>query len=333
MDEIDSPVRRPRRLPALSSLRAFEAAAAHLSFQRAAAELSVTPTAISHQVRGLEAALGQPLFRRLTRQLALTAAGLRLFGALREGFDLLEAGVSALRPRAAGATVTLTTSTAFAARWVLPRMAAFRAACPGIELRLHAGEAVADLARGEADLAIRSGDGDWRGLTTALLMRERYAPVCSPLLRLRRAQDLPKHPLIHVEWAPHALAPALWPRWFREAGIVMPKAGRHSGAPGLVFSDETQAMLATLAGHGVALLSLTLSAEELRTGALLQPFGPALDTGSYFLAAAPGRLQEPAINAVWQWVAAQAAAPLDARPAVKATAARPRPSLPAAGRP
>ncbi|RST56432.1 LysR substrate-binding domain-containing protein [Variovorax sp. MHTC-1] len=306
MNELVSPVRRARRLPPLSSLRAFEAAAAHLSFQRAAAELSVTPTAISHQVRGLESALGQPLFRRLTRQLALTPAGLRLFHALREGFDTLEAGVHALRDRAAGDTVTLTTNTAFAAKWVLPRMAAFRAACPGIELRLHASDLLVDLARGDADLAIRSGSGGWPGLATIELMPERYAPVCSPLLGLKRVQELPKHRLIHCDWQPQARAPAVWPRWFEAAGIAASKSRTTRAGSGLSFSDETHALLATLAGHGVALLSLTLCAEELRSGALLQPFGPALATGSYFLAAAEGREREPAVRAVWQWIAGQA---------------------------
>ncbi|MBA2722921.1 MAG: LysR family transcriptional regulator [Methylibium sp.] len=315
MDELNSSERRPRRLPSLSSLRAFEAAAAHLGFQRAAAELAVTPTAISHQVRGLESALGQPLFRRLPRQLALTPAGLRLFHAVREGFDTIEAGVSALRTPAAADTVTLTTNTAFAARWVLPRMVAFRAACPGIELRLHASESVADLARGDADLAIRSGGGPWPGLTTAELMPERYAPVCSPLLGLKRVQDLPKHRLIHFDWQPQARAPALWSRWFEAAGIAAPKARTAAGTPGLSFSDESHAMLATLAGHGVGLLSLTLAAQELRSGALLQPFGPALDTGSYFLATASGREREPAIRAVWQWVVAQATQDLTDRSA------------------
>jgi len=307
MQEIGSSIRPPRRLPPLLSLRAFEAAAAHLSFQRAALELSVTPSAISHQVRALEDTLGQPLFRRLTRQLALTPAGQRLFDDLRMGFDALEAGVDRLRRPAASQSVTLTTNTAFAARWVLPRMAAFRKACPGIELRLHAGDTVVDLARGDADIAVRSGSGNWPGLVVSELMPERYAPLCSPMLGLRRKGDLPKHQLIHCDWQPQALAPALWSRWFREAGIAPPR-GRSARAAGLSFSDETHAMLAALAGHGVALLSLTLAAEELRSGALVQPFGPALDTGSYFLATANGRENEPAIRAVWQWIESQAAA-------------------------
>ncbi|WP_418116478.1 LysR substrate-binding domain-containing protein [Variovorax sp. 350MFTsu5.1] len=307
MNEIGSPVRTPRRLPPLLSLRAFEAAAAHLSFQRAAQELSVTPSAISHQVRALEDALGQPLFRRLTRQLALTPAGQRLFDDLRTGFDLLEAGVDRLRRPSASQAVTLSTNTAFAARWVLPRMDAFRKACPGVELRLHASDTLVDLARGEADIAVRSGNGNWPGLVSRELMPERYAPLCSPMLGLKDAADLPKHRLIHCDWQPQALAPAVWPRWFREAGIAPPR-GRAMTASGLSFSDETHAMLAALAGHGVALLSLTLSAEELRSGALVQPFGPALDTGSYFLAVANGREDEPALRAVWEWIASQASA-------------------------
>lgn len=305
MHELGSSVRPARRLPPLLSLRAFEAAAAHRSFQRAALELSVTPSAISHQVRALEDALGQPLFRRLTRQLALTPAGQRLFDDLRMGFDLLEAGIEKLRRPAASKAVTLTTNTAFAARWVLPRMEAFRRACPDVELRLHAGDTPVDLPRGDADIAIRSGRGLWPGLVSQELMPERYAPLCSPMLGLKRAADLPKHQLIHCDWQPHALAPALWPRWFREAGFAPPR-GRAMKAPGLSFSDETHAMLAALAGHGVALLSLTLAAEEIRSGALVQPFGPVLDTGSYFLAVAEGRENEPAIRAVWGWIASQA---------------------------
>ena len=304
MQENGSSIRPPRRLPPLLALRAFEAAAAHRSFQRAAHELSVTPSAISHQVRALEDTLGQPLFRRLTRQLALTPAGQRLFDDLRTGFDLLEAGVEKLRRPPASKAVTLTTNPAFAARWVLPRMDAFRRACPGVELRLHASDTVVDLARGDADIAIRSGRGDWPGLVARELMRERYAPLCSPMLGLKRVADLPRHQLIHCDWQPHALAPALWPRWFREAGIAPPR-GRAMKSPGLSFSDETHAMLAALGGHGVALLSLTLAAEEIASGALVQPFGPALDTGSYFLAVARGREDEPAIRAVWEWIASQ----------------------------
>ncbi len=310
MHEFASSIRPPRRLPPLASLRAFETAAAHLSFQKAAGELSVTPTAISHQVRGLEDTLGQPLFRRFARRLELTPAGLRLAHALREGFDTLEAGVQALRARSAtGDTVTLSTNTAFAAKWVLPRMAAFGVQCPGINLRLHASDALVDLVRGDADIAIRSGlHGDWPGVEALQLMQEHYAPVCSPRLGLARVADLGRHPLIHCDWQPHASAPALWSRWFKEAGLAERAGKGRARKSDLSFSDETHALLAALSGHGVALLSLTLAAEELRSGALVQPFGPLLSTGSYFLATAKGRRSEPAVDAVWQWIAGQGGA-------------------------
>jgi LysR family glycine cleavage system transcriptional activator len=296
MDESSSFVRSPRRLPPLAALRAFEAAAAHMSFLRAAAELAVTPTAISHQVRGLEDWLGQPLFRRLARRLELTPAGQQLFLALKDGLDAMAQGVAALRRGRDQATVTLTTNTAFAARWLLPRMDALRAACPGVALRLHATEDVVDLARGEADLAVRSGDGRWPGLAVEPLGDEHYAPTCSPLLGVRRRSDLARHALIHFDWHPNARAPALWSRWFAEAGLKPPR-----GSKGPSFSDETHAIQATMAGHGIALLSQTLLADELRAGVLVQPFGPVLRTGAYHLAALPQRRQEPAIAAVWDW--------------------------------
>jgi LysR family glycine cleavage system transcriptional activator len=312
MDEIwltCSNLSRPasRRLPPLLSLRAFEAAAAHLSFQRAALELSVTPSAISHQVRALEDTLGQPLFVRLTRQLALTPAGQRLFEDLRMGFDVLEAGVDKLRRPAASQAVTLTTNTAFAARWVLPRMVAFRKACPGVELRLHASDTLVDLARGDADIAVRSGSGNWPGLVSRELMPERYAPLCSPMLGLKRVADLPQAPADPLRLAA-AGAGARGVAALVSRGRASHRQGRAMKAAGLSFSDETHATLAALAGHGVALLSLTLCAEELRSGALVQPFGPALDTGSYFLATATGGRTNRRFAAVWDWIASQAPA-------------------------
>jgi LysR family glycine cleavage system transcriptional activator len=300
MDESNLPVRRPRRLPSLAALRAFEAAAAHLSFQRAALELNVTPAAVSHQVRSLEAELGTPLFHRLTRQVRLTDEGAKLFERVKEGLDILELAVAGLRLEDGAKTLTLTTNAAFAARWLLPRMASLKAAVPSIQIRLEATEAVADLSRGEADLAIRSGDGNWPGLATRLLAREHYAPMCTPTLGIARPADLRHTKLIEFDWQPQAKSPALWPRWFREAGMREPRRVEK-----LVFSDENHAALAVLAGHGVGLLSTTLMASELASGALVSPFAPRLATGAYYLAAMPSRRREAAIAAVWDWLAAQ----------------------------
>jgi LysR family glycine cleavage system transcriptional activator len=298
MDEPRSPVRARRRLP-LAALRAFEAAAAHLSFQRAAEELGVTPAAVSHQVRSLEAATGTLLFHRLTRKVELTEDGAKLYRDLKAGFDAIEAAVAGLHRDRQRQAVVLTTNTAFAARWLLPRMGMLTAAVPGTVIRLEATEAVVDLARGEADLAVRSGHGDWPGLTVQLLAQERYLPVAAPTLGLTCPDDLQRFRLIEFDW--HARQqPSLWSRWFREAGLPEQRQ-----ADKLAFSDENHAIEAVLAGHGVGLLSATLMAPELGSGALVNPFGPALATGGFYLAALPARRQQAAIAAIWNWFAEQ----------------------------
>lgn len=300
MDESNSPVRRPRRLPSLAALRAFEAAAAHLSFQRAALELNVTPAAVSHQVRSLEDELGTPLFHRLTRQVRLTDDGAKLFERVKEGLDILALAIAGLNLDDGAGTLTLTTNAAFAARWLLPRMGSLKAAVPSIQIRLEATEAVADLSRGEADLAVRSGDGNWPGLATRLLAHEHYAPMCAPALGIARPADLPHHKLIEFDWQPQAKSPATWSRWFREAGMPEPRRVEK-----LIFSDENHAALAVLAGHGVGLLSSTLMASELASAALVSPIGPRLATGAYHLVVMPSRRHEAAIAAVWDWFAGQ----------------------------
>lgn len=304
MDEPGSPVRRARRLPPLAALRVFEAAAAHGSFQRAAAELSVTPTAVSHQVRALEDRLGRPLFERRVRKVVLTPDGERLAAALREGFDLMDDAVRRLLAPRPARQVTLTATTVFIARWLLPRMAAFRAACPDIDLRLHAGEDVVDLARGDADIAVRAGTGRWPGLLSTPLLVDRYAPMCSPRLEVRTPAALEPGMLIHVDWQPHAHAPGTWPRWFREAGLRGKAASGARG--GLSFSDESHAIEAALAGHGVALLSLPLMEGALRSGALQQPFGPVLETGAYHVAIARDREDDAVLGRVRDWLLSSA---------------------------
>src|SRR5690606_5529086 len=151
----------PRRLPPLSQLRAFEAAARHRSFQRAAQELSVTPAAISHQVRELEARLGLPLFVRHTRQVEPTAEALRLYPVLRDGFDAFAEALRALQPGPGDTTVTLTTTPAYASQCLLPGLPELRRLHPDVELRLHAGDSPVALALGGADLEVRYGDGPW----------------------------------------------------------------------------------------------------------------------------------------------------------------------------
>lgn len=285
-----------RHLPPLLGLRAFEAAARHLSFKRAAEELAVTPTAISHQIRQLEDRLQLRLFERSPRRVALTTAGQQLYPVLRDGFDAFAAALAAVAvPQRA--IVTLSATRAFTARWLVPRIGDFRLAHPAVDLRLHASDELVDFRCDAVDAAIRYGHGGYAGLTERELLRDWFAPACSPSLNLRSARDLHRHTLIHFEWQRVARDTPIWSRWLRRAGVVGVDA-----QAGLRFSDESHAIQAALAGQGVALLSTTLVAEEIRSGLLVQPFGPTLPAYRYSLV--HPRPAAPGVDAVRQWLEA-----------------------------
>jgi LysR family glycine cleavage system transcriptional activator len=290
-----------RSLPPLAALRAFEAAARHASFKQAALELSLTPTAISHQVRALEAHLGVKLFERQTRQVKLTEAGQQLGLAMQDSFDRMADALASIRPRRA--TVTLSTTPAFAAQWLLPRWDSFTAQHQGIDLRLHASNALADLGSGEADLAIRYGRGRYAGLEAHTLMTDRFIPVASPRLVLRKPADLARHALIHFEWHRPDRSHPSWARWLKQVGLRLPTDG------GLRFTEESHAIQAALAGQGVALLGEALVGDEIARGLLYSPFGPALDSMSYHLVWAQVSAIRPEVEAVKAWVLTKAAVP------------------------
>ncbi|MGO4378697.1 LysR substrate-binding domain-containing protein [Pseudoduganella sp. RAF19] len=288
-----------RRLPSLSALRAFEAAARHLSFKLAAEELSVTATSISHQMKALEEALDCRLFVRKTRAVELTEQGRILLQATGAGFDAIAAGVESLR-NAGRRTVTLSTTPAFAARWLVPRLAAFQQAHPGIDLHVQATTQVADLRSGGADLAVRGGRGHYAGLQATLLMRGDYAPVASPRLKLRRPRDLLKHPLIHFEWQRGGSGAQTWARWAQAAGLEL------EASAGIVFSEESHAVQAAIAGQGVALASLPLVSEEIAMGLLEAPFAPLLQGFDYYLVRLEDRELSAAAATVESWLTGQA---------------------------
>ncbi|ALN60248.1 transcriptional regulator, LysR family [Lysobacter enzymogenes] len=294
-----------RRLPPLSALRAFEAAARLRSFKRAAQELSVTPTAISHQIRGLEEHIGVRLFERQTRRVVPTAAAERLFPVLRDGFDAFAAAVEALRAQPQRRALTLSATLSFTAKWLVPRMASFRQACPDLDLRLHASDDPVDLHAGLADAAIRYGRGPWPGLSAEPLVHNRFAPVCSPHLGLRRPQDLQRHALLHSEWRHPTADTPTWQRWRERASADGLDFGDLDFDAGLRFTDESHAIQAAIAGHGVALLSLALVADDLAAGALVQPFGPVLDGYPHWLVQAPGA-ERADLAALRAWLRAQA---------------------------
>ncbi|MDR4308664.1 LysR family transcriptional regulator [Chelatococcus sambhunathii] len=301
MDESGSPQRPFVRLPPLGALRAFEAAARRLSFRLAAEELGVTPTAISHQIRQLEEALGRPLFVRRPRQVALTETGAALAPALSQAFAEMSAAVEAARSRPQPKVATLSATVAFTAKLLAPRVRRFREINPGWDLRLHASDEAVDLHAGEADAAVRYGLGTGGGLGRLPLMRDRFAPVASPRLGLAGVEDLARHPLIHFDWriAGAATTPS-WSVWAETAGVPLGDA-----RSGLTFNDENSAILAASAGQGVALLSLELVAAELASGVLVQPFGPELDGWRYDFVFPERAADRPAVRALRAWIEAE----------------------------
>jgi LysR family glycine cleavage system transcriptional activator len=289
-----------RKLPPLASLRAFEAAVRHLSFKRAAEELAVTPTAVSHQVRQLEDRLGVRLFERHPRQVVATAAAMELYPVLRDGFDAFARALDSVADRRARRSLTLSATSAFAARWLVPRIASFRRAHPGLDLRLHASDEPVRLEGRDIDAAIRYGRGPYPGLVALPLAADHFAPVCSPALHLRRRADLARWPLLHFEWRHRRADNPTWRRWLEQAGMrgVLPESG-------VVFSDENHAIQAALAGQGVALLSLLLVGPDLRSGALVQPFGPVLEGYRYHLVHAPDASRRDELAALADWLQAE----------------------------
>lgn len=266
-----------KRIPALSSLRAFEAAARLRSFKQAADELAVTATAISHRIRALETELGCLLFVRKTRAIELTAAGRSLHAAVREGFDTIAAGIDRLRQRARP-TVRISTTPAFAAKWLVPRLAAFRTLHPNIDLHVHASYDPVDLSLGTIDLAIRYGQGRYEDLRATLLMQDRFAPVASPGLKVTNKQELSQRTLIHFDWARSTSLDLTWSTWARAAGL--PDLDVEAG---IRYSDESHAIQAAIAGQGVALLSLVLIQEELKLGLLESRLTPVLEGHAYYV--------------------------------------------------
>jgi len=286
-----------RGLPPLQALRAFEAAARHLSFKNAAAELAVTPTAISHHVRLLEETLGVRLFERRARAVSLTPAGKDLYPVLRDAFDDIAGAVLRLRAPRTRQVVTISATVAFTARVLVPRVSAFHGANPDMDLRLHASDEPADLHAGMADAAVRYGGGNYPGLKAEGLLRDAFAPVCSPALDLSRPEELAGHTLVHFEWRQARRDNPIWPRWLEMVGLgdLRPKAN-------LVFTDETHAIDAAVAGKGVALLSLLLVADEIERGTLVQPFQPTLEGYQYWLVYRVDDQDSKPIQALRQWI-------------------------------
>ncbi len=254
-----------RRLPPLNALRAFEAAARHLNFSRAADELSVTPGAVSQQIQNLEDYVGAALFKRTPKGLLLTDAAQTALPALREAFDRLAEAASLLTAAVDGRRLTLTAAPSFAAKWLVPRLGKFEEAQPQVDVWLSAGMEVVDFASGEIDLAIRYGGGRYPGLEVTRLLSETVIPVVSPGLLeanpLNDPSDLTHHVLLH-DGSPDAddSCPD-WAMWLAARGVK-----NVDGARGPRFNQSSMVIEAAANGRGVALAKRTLAQADLDAG-------------------------------------------------------------------
>ena len=300
-----------RRLPSLTALRAFEAAARHMSFQAAAAELGLTPTAISHQIRELETACGTALFRRRPRPLHLTQAGAHLFPVLQASFDSMQAGVATLRETEERRPLRVTTTNAFAHRWLVPRLPLWRATHPGRALEVIGTDAVVDLRAGQADIAIRYARTAPVELPNREIMRDTFWPMCSPSLLASAGvpthpADLLRLPLIHMQWQETEPTPPTWRAWAAAARAATPPLGEPREFEGLSFREELHAIEAVIGGQGVGICSDVLVARELQVGALVKISELSLPGFGFFAAHVPGHCHELDILAFEDWIAGQA---------------------------
>lgn len=300
------------KLPPLTELRAFEAAARHLSFKQAASELGVTPTAISHHIRLLENHCGLPLFRRRPRPLALTPAGQQLFRTLQDSFQKIADAWSGIRSGRSGHPLRITATNAFAARWLLPRLPSWRATHPRIKLDIVGTDTVLDLQSAEVDVAIRYALEPPRDGHAIELMRDTFHVVASPKLVGTRAKDLApaklaQLPLIEAAWHPTDGHAPTWHRWHH---VAHPRSKiDFASLVSLRFQEELHAIEAAVAGQGVAICSDILVAPELANGALVTVSSTKLSGYGFYVVHRTGIKNRPAVDKFIEWALAAVCPP------------------------
>jgi LysR family glycine cleavage system transcriptional activator len=297
----------PGQLPPFSALRTFLVVARHLNFSRAAAELNVTPAAVTHQIKALEAHVGVELLSRTKRRVLLTQAGEACLPQLREGFDLLHAAMARVRLEKRRTTLTVSVAPAFASKWLMPRLERFTAEHPTIDVRVSATTSLVDLADGNTDLAIRYGRGNVDGVHVELLLRESMAPMCAPeLLKgehgIRTPDDLRHHQLIHDVSVTTSPDGPSWKTWFGLAGVSGANSSR-----GLRCTLADLALQAAINRAGVVLGRVTLARDDLDARRLVMPFRLAIPADySYFLLIANPKLRQEPIARFRDWLLEEA---------------------------
>ncbi|MEM7425222.1 MAG: transcriptional regulator GcvA, partial [Pseudomonadota bacterium] len=292
----------------LNALRAIESAGRWLSFAKAADELSVTPGAVSQQIRQLEDYLGIPLFRRMTRAVQLTEEARTVLPLVTEGFDKLAEAAERLAREEESGLLTVSSAPTFAAKWLLQRLPAFSDKHPDIDVRLDASLDSRDFERDGIDIGIRLGLGDYPGLEVTRIFGEEISLVCSPKLQagpkpLRTPEDLKHHRLLHVDWGDFAVPLPDWQMWTRAAGVEGIDVEH-----GPRFTVENMAIEAAISGAGVALVSHYAVAEDLKAGRLVLPFDLVLQADfAYWLVCPPEKMRKANVRAFCDWLLAEAA--------------------------
>ena len=290
---------RPR-LPPLNALKAFEAAARHESFTRAAEELCVTQGAVSHQVKALEAEFAIKLFNRERQRLIITEAGRDYLAVVRDALDWIAVGTERLLQRQNAGVLTVSTSPDFAAKWLVHRLGHFAEAHSTIDLRVSATMHHVDFAREDVDMAVRHGDGNWPGLDAVELSAEQLFAVCSPKLlsgrRLGKPADILKFPLLHLD------SRADWRKWLQAVGISDANV-KH----GPVLNRASMVIDAAINGQGIALARTTLAAWDLLNGRLVRPFPESLRLSkTYWIVCPKATSKVPKIVTFRGWLLAEA---------------------------
>lgn len=294
-----------RQLAPLNSFRAFESAARHLSFTKAAEELNVTPAAISQQVKLLEDYYTVLLFKRLTRAIRLTPPGQAILPILREGFDKFTQADEILKNRKSDNSLTISVAPGIGAKWLLPRLNLFRSFAPDYEVRIDATELLVDFNQESIDVAIRYGSGDYPGLVTDCLITERIIPVCSPKLLdakhpLKTPEDLHHYTLLHNSWATENQSPTDWSAWLIAAGVK----NAHS-IKGIYFNQNALLLEAAIEGQGVALEDAQIAKNDINSGRLIQLFSDEYKRDSnfcYYLVYPRQHLNYPKVAAFREWI-------------------------------
>jgi LysR family transcriptional regulator, glycine cleavage system transcriptional activator len=308
-----------RRLPSLNALKAFEAAARHESFTRAAEELCVTQGAVSHQVKALESELGFKLFNRERQRLIITDAGREYLNVVRDAFDRIALGTARLTQRQASGVLTVSTSPDFAAKWLVHRLGRFSEVHPEIDLRVSATMHHVDFAREDVDMAVRHGTGEasWSGLHGVRLANEELFPVCSPHLLAARPQGHKASAVLKLQML-HLDDHTGWARWLEAAEVKPSKP-----LQGLVMNRASMVIDAAVNGQGIGLARSALASWDLINKRLVAPFATRLPLSTaYWIVAPQATADLPKIATFRNWLLAEAA--LDRKRVVELAMAKPK---------